>query len=49
MVVIGPSSVYGDDRAWLVRPDGYIADSLPLHALGGLEQALQRASGRALG
>ena len=49
VVVIRPSSVYGDDRAWLVRPDGYIADSLPLNALGGLEQALQRASGRAMG
>jgi 2-polyprenyl-6-methoxyphenol hydroxylase-like FAD-dependent oxidoreductase len=26
-VVIGRGTVYGDDRAWRVRPDGYLADS----------------------
>ncbi|HUF07346.1 MAG TPA: FAD-dependent monooxygenase, partial [Candidatus Binatia bacterium] len=30
VVVIGPGSVYGDDRAWLVRPDGYLASSAAL-------------------
>ena len=32
-VVVGNGSVYGDDRAWLVRPDGYIATSAPLAEL----------------
>ena len=27
VVVIGPDSVYGAGRAWLIRPDGYIAAS----------------------
>ena len=34
VIVIGPGSVYGDDRAWLVRPDGYVADSRPLGERG---------------
>jgi 3-(3-hydroxy-phenyl)propionate hydroxylase len=29
-VVVGPASVYGSDRAWLVRPDGHLAGSLRL-------------------
>src|SRR6185503_3933384 len=29
-VVIGEGTIYGDDRAWLARPDGYLADSAPL-------------------
>ena len=29
-VVVGPASGYGPDRAWLVRPDGYIAGSEPM-------------------
>jgi len=28
-LVIGPDSVYGAERAWLIRPDGYLADSVP--------------------
>jgi 2-polyprenyl-6-methoxyphenol hydroxylase-like FAD-dependent oxidoreductase len=28
-VVIGPGTDYGDHRAWLIRPDGYIAASAP--------------------
>jgi 2-polyprenyl-6-methoxyphenol hydroxylase-like FAD-dependent oxidoreductase len=28
-VVIGPGTIYGDSRAWLVRPDGYLAASAP--------------------
>jgi hypothetical protein len=28
-VVIGSGTVYGDDRAWLIRPDGYVASSAP--------------------
>lgn len=30
VVVIGPGSAYGDERAWLVRPDGYLAGSAPI-------------------
>jgi 2-polyprenyl-6-methoxyphenol hydroxylase-like FAD-dependent oxidoreductase len=30
VVVVGRGSRYGDDRAWLVRPDGYVADSRPV-------------------
>jgi 2-polyprenyl-6-methoxyphenol hydroxylase-like FAD-dependent oxidoreductase len=30
LVEIGPDTVYGMDRAWLVRPDGHLAASLPL-------------------
>jgi 2-polyprenyl-6-methoxyphenol hydroxylase-like FAD-dependent oxidoreductase len=26
-LVIGPETVYGRDRAWLIRPDGYVASS----------------------
>jgi pentachlorophenol monooxygenase/3-(3-hydroxy-phenyl)propionate hydroxylase len=29
-VLIGPDTPYGADRAWLIRPDGYIAGSSPL-------------------
>jgi hypothetical protein len=29
-VAIGPASVYGDERAWVVRPDGYVAESVSL-------------------
>jgi pentachlorophenol monooxygenase/3-(3-hydroxy-phenyl)propionate hydroxylase len=29
-VVIGPGTVYGDSRAWLIRPDGYVASSAAL-------------------
>jgi 2-polyprenyl-6-methoxyphenol hydroxylase-like FAD-dependent oxidoreductase len=37
VVVIGPGSVYGDDRAWLVRPDGYLASSAALGDAAGLD------------
>jgi len=30
VVVVGIGSTYGDERAWLVRPDGYLADSVEL-------------------
>ena len=30
VVVVGSGTRYGNDRAWLVRPDGYLADSRPL-------------------
>ena len=33
-VVVGTGSVYGEERAWLVRPDGYVADSCPLDRAG---------------
>ena len=29
-LVIGPDTVYGDERAWMIRPDGYIAGSASL-------------------
>jgi 3-(3-hydroxy-phenyl)propionate hydroxylase len=29
-VIVGRGTPYGDDRAWLVRPDGYLADSAPI-------------------
>ncbi|MGH2446680.1 MAG: FAD-dependent monooxygenase, partial [Candidatus Limnocylindria bacterium] len=29
-VLIGPDSPYGPDRAWVVRPDGYLAGSAPV-------------------
>jgi hypothetical protein len=35
-VVVGPDTPYGADRAWIVRPDGYLAASAPLDAAGGL-------------
>ena len=34
VVVIGRGSVYGEERAWLVRPDGYLATSVALADLG---------------
>jgi 2-polyprenyl-6-methoxyphenol hydroxylase-like FAD-dependent oxidoreductase len=30
LVAVGDASTYGSDRAWLVRPDGHLAGSLPL-------------------
>ena len=30
VVEVGEGSAYGDARAWLVRPDGHLAASLPL-------------------
>jgi 2-polyprenyl-6-methoxyphenol hydroxylase-like FAD-dependent oxidoreductase len=30
VTIIGPGTAYGDDRAWLVRPDAYLADSVAL-------------------
>ena len=29
-VAIGPGTVYGDERSWLVRPDGYLESSSPV-------------------
>ena len=28
-IILGPDTVYGADRAWLIRPDGYLGDSVP--------------------
>ena len=33
-LVVGPDSVYGDERAWLLRPDGYVGDSCQLDRAG---------------
>ena len=38
VITVGPGSVYGPDRAWLLRPDGYLADSRPLAEVGLLER-----------
>jgi 2-polyprenyl-6-methoxyphenol hydroxylase-like FAD-dependent oxidoreductase len=35
-IVIGEGTMYGDERAWLVRPDGYLADSAPLSSVAAL-------------
>jgi hypothetical protein len=34
--VVGSGTAYGEDRAWLVRPDGYLADSRPVDRGGEL-------------
>ena len=50
VVVVGDASAYGADRAWLVRPDGYLAGSVALEDLTAwIEPALARlaAIGRA--
>ncbi|MGQ0607566.1 MAG: FAD-dependent monooxygenase [Chloroflexota bacterium] len=43
-VVIGSDTAYGADRAWLVRPDGYLADSVPRDRLEALARPIS-ASG----
>ena len=48
VVAVGTGSVYGAERAWLVRPDGYLAGSRPLaeaSALAGLARASQADEG----
>jgi 2-polyprenyl-6-methoxyphenol hydroxylase-like FAD-dependent oxidoreductase len=48
-VDVGPGTVYGRDRAWLVRPDGYLAGSAPIADVAGwVEGAMERvrATGR---
>jgi pentachlorophenol monooxygenase/3-(3-hydroxy-phenyl)propionate hydroxylase len=50
VVLVERSSPYGADRAWLVRPDGYLAGSAPLaDAPGWVGPAIERmrATGRA--
>jgi 2-polyprenyl-6-methoxyphenol hydroxylase-like FAD-dependent oxidoreductase len=34
-LLIGPDTVYGADRAWMIRPDGYIAGSASLNERSG--------------
>ena len=48
-VVVGEGSPFGTDRAWLVRPDGYLADAVPLGRIGdlGAPTPAVRESGRA--
>ena len=36
IVRVPAATPYGSDRAWLVRPDGYVADSRPLATAGAL-------------
>ena len=47
VIDIGRATAYGDDRAWLVRPDGYLADSRPLDDAGELGSALSELAGAA--
>jgi hypothetical protein len=50
VVAVGDRTVYGSDRAWLVRPDGYLAGSAPLaDATDWIGPAVERvrATGRA--
>jgi 2-polyprenyl-6-methoxyphenol hydroxylase-like FAD-dependent oxidoreductase len=47
VVAVGDGTAYGSDRAWLIRPDGHLAASLPLSeaipsAFDGLVQAAVR-------
>jgi 3-(3-hydroxy-phenyl)propionate hydroxylase len=43
-VAVGDRTVYGPDRAWLVRPDGYLAGSVPVGELAGwIGPAVKRA------
>ena len=35
-IVIGEGTVYGDERAWLVRPDGYLVASAPVASVDAL-------------
>lgn len=44
-VVVSPGTIYGE-AAWVIRPDGYVADSLPLDRA---EAAFRRAVDRCLG
>ena len=42
VIDVGPGTAYGEDRVWLVRPDGYVAASVPLgeaSVLGELAEA----------
>jgi 2-polyprenyl-6-methoxyphenol hydroxylase-like FAD-dependent oxidoreductase len=39
VVALGPGTSYGRERAWLVRPDGYLADSRPLPRAAELSAA----------
>jgi hypothetical protein len=34
-LVIGPDTAYGAERAWMIRPDGYIAGSASLDDASG--------------
>ncbi len=48
VVEVGTGTVYGDDRVWLVRPDGYLAGSTDL-AAASIEEWAADAVGRVLG
>ena len=41
---VAPGGPYGTDRAWLVRPDGYLADSVALSDRPGLERLRRKAA-----
>ncbi len=44
VIVIGEGTAYGDARAWLVRPDGYLADSRPFERLDELREPVDGAA-----
>jgi 2-polyprenyl-6-methoxyphenol hydroxylase-like FAD-dependent oxidoreductase len=48
-VVVGPGTAYGDARAWLVRPDGYLADSRPIERARELADQLEASRMREAG
>ncbi len=43
VIVVGEGSAYGDTRAWLIRPDGYLVDSRTLDSAGDLESLVPGA------
>jgi 3-(3-hydroxy-phenyl)propionate hydroxylase len=43
VVVVGRDTPYGNERAWLVRPDGYLADSSPMAEASELAAGAWRA------
>jgi hypothetical protein len=42
VLLVSPGTPYGADRAWLIRPDGYVAASAPLMDPAGLAELVGR-------
>jgi hypothetical protein len=45
VIGVGTGGPFGSGRAWLVRPDGYLADSAALEDTTALERLARAASG----